>query len=197
MRLISVLVALCLLLTGCAAAGPPVSGADRARIRTSLLDEQWRDILSHYPQAVRPPSPVTHTVADHDWPLAVVNCLHARGYIAAVHGDGFTFDSFTNQSAQDFHVDGYRCTAAYVKESDVEGKLTRQQLEAFDDFEVNQVQPCLRLAGAKTFTPPVGHLTGLSTWNPFDLVWLNYTAKDAAYLELKCPPVPNWMDLAE
>ena len=196
MRLIGVLVAVCLLLAGCAAAGPPVSAADRARIRTALLDEQWQDIVNHFPGAVRPAAPVTHTVPDHDWPLAIVDCLHARGYIAAVQGDSFTFDSFTNQSSEDFHIDGYKCTSAFVKESDVEGRLTAAQLQALDDFEVNQLQPCLRLAGVKTFPPPVGHLTGLSDWNPFDLVWLNGTAKAADYLEQKCPPIPTWMDLA-
>jgi hypothetical protein len=196
MRLIGVLVAVCLLLTGCAAAAPPVTAAERAHIRTVLLDQQWAQISRIYPDAVRPTTPVTHTVPDHDWPLAVVNCLHALGYIAQVQGDSFTFDSFTSQSNRDFHVAGYGCTSEYVKQSDVEALLTPRQQQAFDDFEVYQVQPCLRLAGAKNFLPPVGHLTGLSSWSPFQLVWLNGPAKAAAYLELKCPPTPYWMDLA-
>ncbi len=111
-------------------------------------------------------------------------------------GDSFTFDSFTNQTNADFHVEGYICTSAYAKASDVLAELNPAQVQAFDDFEVNQLQPCLRLAGAKTFPPPVGHLTGISDWNPFDLIWLNGTAKEAAYLELRCPPIPAWMDLA-
>ncbi|MCU1415280.1 MAG: hypothetical protein JWN80_2620 [Microbacteriaceae bacterium] len=193
----AVLVAACLLLAGCASAQPPVSAAQRAQIRTALLDKQWQEIANVYPDAIRPKAPATHTVPDHDWPQDVVDCLHDRGYIAQVSGDSFTFDSFSNQTNVDFHVEGYLCTSAYVQQSDVLARLTKQQQQAFDDFEVYQVQPCLRLAGAQTFPPPVGHLTGLSSWSPFDLVWLTGSTKSSAYLEQKCPPTPSWLDLAD
>ncbi len=188
-------VAAALLLAGCATAAPPVSADQRAKIRTVLSNAQWAPLAMQYPEAIRPSVPIVHTVTDHDWAADVVSCLHARGYIATVTHSGFSYDAYTGETALEFQVEGYICTANFAKQSDVFARLSADQQAAFDSFELTQVQPCLRLAGAKTASAPLVHLTGLAAWSPYDEVWKHSSAKEVSYLEQRCPPIPSWMNL--
>lgn len=187
--------AVTVLLGGCATAVQPVSAVERAHIRTLLMNDQWAPLAIQYPEAIRPVVPVMHTVADHDWALDVVSCLRARGYIAQVTGDGFSYDAYTGETALEFSVEGYICTANFAKQSDVFARLSADQQAAFDSFELTQVQPCLRLAGATTTSAPAVHLTGLAGWSPYDEVWKHSSAREIRYLEQRCPPIPSWMNL--
>lgn len=187
-----------LLLTGCSAPRPPVSAAERADIRSILLDQAWNPLAKEYPEAIRPPISIVHTVTDHDWAADVVGCLHRRGYIASVTraGSGFSYDAYPGETALEFTVEGYICTASYARQSAVVAMLSTTQQAAFDSFQVSQVQPCLRLAGASTIPAPPSRLTGLAGWSPYDLVWANRpSARALSYLERRCPPIPQWMNL--
>ncbi len=133
---VAVAAAVMLLLAGCSAApsGDPLGAGGRARIRTELLNEQWGVILDNFPDATRPVVGATHSVTAHDWPAAVVACLHAMGYVARADGTGFTFDSFTNETDEEFRIDGYKCTAQNVEDFAVASKLTKSQQQVYDDF---------------------------------------------------------------
>jgi hypothetical protein len=194
--LLAVTLICAVLLSGCATAAPPVSSAELAQIRSVLLDEAWRPIATEYPEALRPQVPIVHTVTDHDWSADVVGCLQRRGYIASVTGTGFSYDAYPGETPVKFTVEGYICTATFAKQSAVFARLSASQQNAFDGFQVTQVQPCLRLAGARTTAAPSARLTGLAGWSPYDDVWRSRpTARALSYLEQRCPPIPQWMNL--
>jgi hypothetical protein len=197
MRLVALVVGCALLLTGCASTPPPVSAAQRAHIRTALLDQQWAPLAQSYPEAFRPAVPVTHTVTDHDWPTTVAACLRGRGYEAFAARGGYQYSAKSNETSLEFAIDGYICTASFVQESAVLARLSDLQQRTFDDFQVEQVQPCLRLAGVVSSGAPTQHLTGLAGWSPFDSVWSSNPSGSAiSYLEQRCPPIPGWLDLS-
>ncbi len=197
------LAAVVLALAGCASAPSttPVSAAERARIRTAILDDQWAAIATTYPEAVRPRITVTRTVPDFEWAKDVVACLGRLGNKATPTGLGFVYSSTAGETAIDYTVVGYLCTSSWVRLSDVQGRLTGRQERDFEDFEIHQVRPCLLLAGARSSPPPTdvqrSGLSGLAGWSPYDLVRRTATPGQLDYLEQRCPPVPGWMDLAE
>lgn len=196
LRWLAAITAGVLMLTGCAVSTPPVSAAERASIRKLLVSQQWAPLHLEYPEAIQPEIPVVHTVTDHDWAAHVVTCLRGRGYIAFLSANGFSYDAYTGETALEFRVEGYICTASFAKQSDVVGRLTTSQRAAFDSFQINQVQPCLRVAGAATSDPPSARLTGLAGWSPYDIVWADLpTPRALDYLEKRCPPIPQWLNL--
>lgn len=196
LRLVAVFLAGTVFLTGCSEASQPVSDAERASIRSVLLDQAWKPLATEYPEAIRPRVPVVRTVPDHDWAADVVVCLRERGYIAFASANNFRYDAFPGETALEFAVEGYICTASFAKQSAVFARLSENQQAAFDRFQVGQVQPCLHLAGALTSPPPSARLTGLAGWSPYDEVWASRPSPRAlSYLQRRCPPVPQWMNL--
>ena len=188
-----VLGAAVLLLAGCAAVpGDPVSAAERAHIRSVLLNEQWGEIQGEYPESIRPSVPETLTVADHDYPDLMVACLNGLGYHAVRTDNGYINSAAQGQTALEMTVESYVCTARYIPVSKVLPTLSRAQVQAYQQFESSEVRPCLQQAGA-----PTGVEYGIQG-NPYDVVWqLRYPARQLAYLELRCPPIPSWLNLRE
>jgi hypothetical protein len=198
----SVVLLLLALLAGCSAATPePMSPLEREQIREGLLNETWQPLAQAYPEAFRPQIAVTHTVPDAEWPARMVACLTSRGYEAVALPNDFAYTSTQGQTYLQYSIDGYICDSTWIKQSEVEERMTSQQRDALEAYERAVVRPCLLLAGARSSESPdrfaAGSITGQGNWNPYDLVWRSDLAPRAlAYLEQRCPPIPGWMDTA-
>ncbi len=197
------LAASALLLAGCSAspAAQPVSAAQRAHIKASILEVLWTPLKANYPEAFRPEVPVTHTVADHDWAGKVVSCLRGRGLAAEKTPAGYTYGPTQGQTALEVTLADYICTSTWVRQSSVQARLSVSQQLQFELFQVDTLRPCLLLAGVRSAPPPsdlqVGGLTGLAGWNPYDLAWKSgMSTRSLSFLERRCPPIPSWLDLA-
>jgi hypothetical protein len=191
-----------LALAGCASAPPPVTDDERASIRSEILSALWAPIAQSYPEAIRPVIPVTHTVLDHDWPERMASCLRGRGYSSEVtdNGQGYT-DGGQGQTQLVFTVDAYNCQATWVSFSQVANYLAPRQFEAYYNFQVATLQPCLRLAGVITSRSPGRQyalgIPELAGWNPYQIFWQSQPSRsELSYLETRCPPIPGWLDLA-
>ena len=194
-----------IVLAGCAseADGPPLTGDERASIRAEILSTIWAPIAQTYPEAIRPQIPVTHTVTDHDWPYRMASCLRSRGYSSDVIDNGarYTDGATQGQTQLVFTVDAYNCQATWVSFSQVANYLGERQYEAYYNFEVTTLQPCLRLAGVTSSASPGRQyalgIPELAGWNPYQVFWQSQPTRAAQdYLETRCPPIPGWLDLA-
>ncbi|MBK4347582.1 hypothetical protein [Lacisediminihabitans changchengi] len=189
-------------LAGCSSiASEPMTAVDRQQIRTAVLDEMWQPIGASYPEAFRPRITVTHTVPDADWPTRIVACLKDRGYQAVALPNDYAYTSTQGQTYLQYSIDGYICNATWIKQSEVERRMTSQQRDALERYQKAVVRPCLLLSGARSREAPdrfaAGSITGQGNWNPYDVVWASGLEPRAlAYLEQRCPPIPVWMDTA-
>jgi hypothetical protein len=198
----SVAVLMMVPLAGCTGAAPdPMSALERQQIREGVLNEAWQPIAEAYPEAFRPRIAVTTTVPDADWPARIVACLKDRGYQAVALPNDYAYTSTQGQTYLQYTIDGYICTATWIKQSVVEQRMTSQQRDALERYQQAVVRPCLLLSGARSRESPdrfaAGSITGQGNWNPYDVVWQSDLAPRAlAYLEQRCPPIPVWMNTA-
>jgi hypothetical protein len=192
-------------LSGCAAAPAvapvsPLSDTERGSIRTAILNASWSDVAAQYPEAIRPPVRVQPTVADFDRSEAIVACLHSSGIIAAVSDGTVLYGNSTGQTQLEVAVAFYSCEASHPSQSQIAAYLNNSQSMALYNYYLSVVRPCLLTAGAPSPASPdrsaVAGLAGLAGWNPYQVIWTSGMPRTTiAYLERRCPPTPEWLDL--
>ncbi len=198
--------ALSVVLVGCTMPPPsPLSDAERAELRSQIVDGQWLPVARDYPEAVRPDIRNTAVVPDRDWPADIRTCMRDAGFLVTVDSSTgvVSYESSAGKTPLEYAVRRYSCGAQYVTVSDVTGRLTTKQYLSLMAYYLNAVRPCLLAAGAPSPAPPgrsafvAGDAQG-RTWNPFEELWSRHTSRYAlGYLETRCPPVPSWLDLAD
>lgn len=188
---------------GLLAAGSPLSARERTHIRTALLESEWADVESQYPEAIRPPVQMSATVPDQVSSRPLVSCLSERG-IEAFGSDGsITYGSSNGQTPLEVAVAFYSCRAGNPTTSQVSRYLDDLESYALHNYYVDSVRPCLLAAGAHSelprISPAAQTLSGLpaaSSWNPYSEVWASDPSPAAlGFLEQRCPPVPAWLNL--
>lgn len=196
--------ALTVLLSGCmtvrvGAVADPLSGGQRAIIRSTILDSKWSQVAAEYPEAIRPAVTIAPTVADHDWAPAMVECLRSSGIQAYIENGDPIYGS-AGQSPLEVAVRYYSCEAGHPSESQVASHFTAAQSTALYNYYLRVVRPCLLTAGAPTPASPdrsaAASVAGLAGWNPYQVIWTSgMPATTLAYLEQRCPPTPAWLNL--
>jgi len=200
---VSLLIAVAML-TGCASATSetvtsPLTGPQRASIRSTILDSKWSQVAVEYPEAIRPEVTMAPTVPDHDWATAMVLCLKADGIVAYI-SNGVPIYGSAGQTPLEVAVSFYFCEAGHPTESQVASYFTPTQSTALYDYYLRVVRPCLLAAGAPSPASPdrsaAAGLAGLAGWNPYQVIWASgISAQTQTYLERRCPPTPTWLNL--
>lgn len=190
---------LCFVLSACSSSLPPVSAGQAAYLRSVLADRAWVSVGVSYPEALRPAVVVQRTVPDHDWPAAMVECLHGVGITARQVGESVIYSSGGTTSLE-FAVYYYTCQAALPSQSAVTAFLDARQEKALIGYFQNVVKPCLVLLGrVSPGVPSVSYLksaTDYAAFNPYNEVYESgISAKSLHVVELQCPPVPSWLNL--
>ena len=178
---------------------PLIDDDQRAAVRSHILNGHWDIVASQYPEAIRPDVAVLHTVPDHEWAQAVVDCLVDHGIRARAGGTGVHYAGSAGLTQLEYAVVNYTCSVQHPAETTVARLLGPRVVEADYRFHVDIVRPCLLIAGAPSPASPNRELAdgvdGLAGWNPFQVIWAKYPLGTVLYWERRCPPVPDWLNL--
>lgn len=192
------------LLTGCSAGSSesPITSQQRTAIRTALLQAEWDEVKSQYPEAIRPPVQLTATVPDEVSSRPLVACLRGRGIAATGYSGTVVYSSSNGQTPVEVAVSFYSCRAGNPTTSLVSWYLNDLQSSALSSYYAHSVRPCLLSAGAPSPPPPRSAARTISgfpvatAWNPYLQVWASALPPAALEtLEHRCPPLPAWLNL--
>lgn len=205
-RWLAIVVATSVLLAGCAVRTgvEPLTDVQRTLVRSQIFDTQWAQVSAQYPEALRPDVRVVRTVPDADWVGLVANCLSRAGFTVRSGTGRLEYSGSQGQTPIEYAVSSFACFSEYPTVGQASHHLSASVIGALYDYYREFVRPCLLAAGQSSPPPPsrarfvLAGRAGESSWNPYERVTVEVLSEqESRYLELRCPPVPQWLNLAE
>lgn len=155
---------------------PPMPAEQKALAHTATLDARWEDVLAQYPRATRPVADRVRYVSPNEMPQAMVECLTAAGFDAAVTSDveglGFTANSAAGQE-EALAIGWYACEAQFPIDPEFTQPLNQAEIDFMYAYYVKSLLPCLEGMGYEMKEPP-SRQTYAETFGTAD-GWFPYT----------------------
>lgn len=165
---------------------------------SSAADGAWSDVVSVYPDALRPDVEPVRTVSTDEWADVISQCLRDEGFPAVTSpGDGsIEWSGVPQAQMQSFHVARYSCTVMFPRDPSHQGRLTPAQLDKLYDYYVGELTDCLQ--NLKYEVPPrpsrevFKETYYTAPWLPFAEAFSGPLSEDQrSQLSRDCPQAPS------
>lgn len=138
------------------------------------MEERWSWESDQMPDAAMPEVVFIEEVTGANWDSTLAECYRDAGFI--VDGSvtrGWSLEPSPDLDSTDARIGMFRCDASYPWEGTLDSLLSRSELDALYSYYLNELTPCLALAGAPAPVAPPSRdefvdQSGLfTTWSPY------------------------------
>lgn len=199
------LLAIAMSVTGCGAPGnektdvdPTLPGSDAQMVRETL-DQQWMEVKSQHPSALRPDVEIERLVSPYEWAEVMAQCLADEGYTTVNANSDGSIEWGDIGQAQAFDVARYACSAKFPQDPKYMRPLNDAQLDKLYNYYVGDLTQCLTDLGYKTSAPPSQQVFretyDSAPWLPFSEAASQVAGSPElrAELDRECAQVPDYL----